>query len=253
MKSLPKKKYKALILDVDGTTIRYHQDALPSQRVADAIKKAQEKIHVILASARPYNALEHIVKKLGLKGYIIANGGARIIAAKTGKTLWEKSLDKNDAIKIGEILLEMGLPCFINDDGIDMIFSENYIPKIPLEMVSQELEKATADAVIHRLSQIPGISLHTTYSWEKGKIDVVVNHAYATKQTGVLEVAKMLNINTKDFIGVGDSGNDFPLLMACGLKVAMGNAIPDLKAIADYIAPDVNDDGVADVIEKFVL
>lgn len=44
-----------------------------------------------------------------------------------------------------------------------------------------------------------------------------------------------------------------PLLMACGLRVAMGNAVEDLKAIADYIAPPVENDGVADVIEKFIL
>ena len=41
--------------------------------------------------------------------------------------------------------------------------------------------------------------------------------------------------------------------MACGLKVAMGNAVDDLKAIADYIAPTVDEDGVADVINKFIL
>jgi hypothetical protein len=41
--------------------------------------------------------------------------------------------------------------------------------------------------------------------------------------------------------------------MACGLKVAMGNAVPELKAIADYIAPSVTDDGMATVIEKFIL
>ena len=41
--------------------------------------------------------------------------------------------------------------------------------------------------------------------------------------------------------------------MACGLKIAMGNAVPELKAIADFIAPTVEEDGVATVIEKFVL
>ena len=41
--------------------------------------------------------------------------------------------------------------------------------------------------------------------------------------------------------------------MACGLKVAMGNAVEDLKAIADYIALPVEKDGVAEVINKFVL
>ena len=44
-----------------------------------------------------------------------------------------------------------------------------------------------------------------------------------------------------------------PLLMACGLKVAMGNGVPELKEIADYVAPSVDEDGISDVIEKFVL
>ncbi|HXS15232.1 MAG TPA: HAD hydrolase family protein, partial [Candidatus Saccharimonadales bacterium] len=61
------------------------------------------------------------------------------------------------------------------------------------------------------------------------------------------------DISTEEIIGIGDGHNDFPLLMACGLKVAMGNAVDDLKAIADYIAPSVDEDGVADVIEKFIL
>ena len=51
---------------------------------------------------------------------------------------------------------------------------------------------------------------------------------------------------------VGDGYNDFPLLLAGGLKVAMGNAVSDLKKIADYIAPTVDEDGVATVIEKFL-
>lgn len=253
MKSLKDSSYKAIVLDVDGTTIQYGEHKLPTKRVTDAIQKAQSKIHVALASARPYNALDHIVKHLKLSGLIVANGGARIIDASKEEIVWEQPLDKNDAIQVGEMLLKMGLPCFINDDGIDTVFSEDYIPKIPLEMVSQGLEKETAEKVIKELSHISGITLHTTYAWEKGKTDVLINHANATKQTGVLEIAKILGIKTKDIIGVGDSGNDFPLLMACGLKVAMGNAIPDLKSIADFIAADVNDDGVADVIEKYIL
>lgn len=54
-------------------------------------------------------------------------------------------------------------------------------------------------------------------------------------------------------IGVGDGYNDFPLLMSCGLKIAMGNAIEELKDIADYIAPSVDEDGLAKVIDKYYL
>ena len=61
-----------------------------------------------------------------------------------------------------------------------------------------------------------------------------------------------MGIETHEIISIGDSYNDFPLLMASGLRVAMGNAFSDLKEIAHYIAPSVQQDGVADVIQKFV-
>ena len=47
--------------------------------------------------------------------------------------------------------------------------------------------------------------------------------------------------------------NDIPLLNICGLKVAMGNADKKLKSIAHHIAPSVDEDGVAHVVEKFIL
>ena len=50
---------------------------------------------------------------------------------------------------------------------------------------------------------------------------------------------------------MGDGYNDFSLLMACGLKVAMGNAVEELKSIADYIAPTVENDGLSNVIAKY--
>ncbi len=85
------------------------------------------------------------------------------------------------------------------------------------------------------------------------RFGIMIGHTEATKQHGIQQVAKHLGINTHEMIGIGDGYNDFPLLMACGLKVAMGNAVDELKAIADYIAPPVTKDGVADVIEKYIL
>jgi hypothetical protein len=83
-------------------------------------------------------------------------------------------------------------------------------------------------------------------------MSINITDALASKLHGVVEVARMLHIKTEDIIGVGDGYVDFPLLMACGLKIAMGNAVPELKAIADFIAPTVDEDGVAVVIDKFI-
>ena len=103
------------------------------------------------------------------------------------------------------------------------------------------------------LAQISTIALHKVPSWTPTKWGINITNSEVSKQHAIIEVAKILGIETHEIIGIGDGYNDFPLLMACGLKVAMGNAVPELKAIADYIAPSVEDDGVADVIEKFIL
>jgi hydroxymethylpyrimidine pyrophosphatase-like HAD family hydrolase len=52
---------------------------------------------------------------------------------------------------------------------------------------------------------------------------------------------------------VGDSDNDIPMLQAAGLGVAMGNANERVKAVADWIAPSLDEDGVAATIQQWVL
>lgn len=64
-------------------------------------------------------------------------------------------------------------------------------------------------------------------------------------------MARILGTQTTEIVGVGDSYNGIPLLQGCGLKIAMGNAVEELKVEADYIAPSVDNDGLVDVIEKY--
>jgi len=82
---------------------------------------------------------------------------------------------------------------------------------------------------------------------------IYITHKNASKQHAAEKLAQMLNVETSEVIGVGDARNDAPLLSACGLRVAMGNADNKLKKIADYVAPTVDEDGVAYVIEKFII
>ena len=63
----------------------------------------------------------------------------------------------------------------------------------------------------------------------------------------------LLRVKKEEVIAIGDGNNDKSLLLSSGLRIAMGNAVQELKDIAHYIAPDVKHDGVAYVIEKFVL
>lgn len=249
-------KYKALMLDVDGTTIPSKLDGMPSDKVISAIQKAQKILHVGLATSRPLSALRHIFDKLNIDGPSIINGGARIIDSKTHKVLWEQGIDLKDAKNVFKIIKAKSYKGYFNDGGEDLIIENlpnDFLPKNPLEIAAIGLTNEEHEILHKEISKIPTLVTHSLKSWQKGKLDIIVNHASATKLHGILKVAEILGIKTSEIIGVGDGGNDMPLLLSCGLKVAMGNAIDDLKAIADYVAPTVKEDGVAHVIKKFVL
>jgi len=248
-----KKQYKALILDVDGTLIPNKRDGMPSRKVKEAIGKASKLIHIGVATSRPYFMLSHIFEHLKLSGPSIISGGSQIIDTQSKKSLWEKTIRIQDFSIISRILKDMNISFFIRDGNKDIDDLTRYAPKNPLAFGALRLSSETVDSIIDKTSRIPTIVAHKVPDWKKGKYSLIITHVYATKQHGILEVAKILGINTHEIIGVGDGYNDMPLLMACGLKVAMGNAVEDLKAIADYIAPPVDEDGVSDVIEKFVL
>lgn len=245
--------FKALVLDVDGTILN-GRSGLPSQRVIDTVREAREKLHVGLATSRPiFEGLKPVFSALELEGPSIINAGASIIDAKTHETLWERNILRDDVEKVHFIAAEYGIDFLFTSKNGNFKFVDFPPTDETIQMWAHALDKDLADELIDQFSSIPTVAPVKVGSWVEGKMDIVISHASATKQHGILELSKILGISTHEIIGVGDGYNDFPLLMACGLKVAMGNAVPDLKAIADYVAPTVDEDGVADVIERFIL
>lgn len=73
------------------------------------------------------------------------------------------------------------------------------------------------------------------------------------KKTGIEILAEELHIIPEEIICIGDSGNDIHMIEYAGLGVAMGNAFEEIKESADYITCTNKEDGVAHVIEKFIL
>jgi len=73
------------------------------------------------------------------------------------------------------------------------------------------------------------------------------------KSVGVSIIAEKLGIPMHEVIAVGDAGNDVRMIKNVGLGVAMTNASEDVKEVADYITLTNEEDGVAQVIERFML
>lgn len=71
-----------------------------------------------------------------------------------------------------------------------------------------------------------------------------------SKGSALRALARQFGIRRAEIVAIGDHDNDRSLLASAGFGVAMGNAVPELKAIADLVAPSVSEDGVAWAIHE---
>lgn len=245
--------YKALFLDLDGTTVKL-AETRPSGRVIQAVLAADKKISVCLATGRILAYTLPVIEWLKLSGLCVIANGIQIYDPQKRQVIKQVSINQEDIDYVDGIMRKHTDKIRYFDGEIDKPFSAGTDRANVLSLYIESIETHKADSIITDLSMLPEVTAHKMKTTnEVGMVGIEVSHVNATKQYGIYEVAKTLKIDTKEIIGVGDGYNDFPLLMACGLKVAMGNAVPELKAIADFIAPTVEEDGVATVIDKFIL
>lgn len=247
--------YKALVLDLDGTIIQIKKGGLasmPSKNVINAINKASKKIKIVVATGRPYYLVKPLLSYLYRVEFLILNNGAQIINTRSKKIIIEKSID----IKISESIFQKikDITSFRISHGIgkDLQYYKGYKPQKILNIYT-EAKNTVIDKIIDILPIIPTVTYHKYHVWKKGRSGVIISNVNATKMHGVHEVAKILGIKKDEIIGVGDDYSDFSLFASCGFKIAMGNAISELKSIANYIAPPIEKDGVYHIIEKFIL
>ena len=73
-----------------------------------------------------------------------------------------------------------------------------------------------------------------------------------SKAEGLQVLCDHLELSIRQSIACGDEGNDYDMIQAAGLGVAMGNAIEAIKEIADVVVADCDHDGVAEAIETYL-
>lgn len=230
-------KYKALILDLDGTVVPQSSEELPTPRVTRAIAAAKSKIHVSIATGRPLFVAKPILDHLKLSGPCIFNNGVQIYDPEKNEIVKEFPLPKEAIPKILSVVEKHKNEILFFDGKSDIEHGLANLPETIFSIYLPKVPEKLADLIILELRKIAGIEAHKMISWKDANMfSLEVTSDQATKLHGIVEIAKILGIKKEEIIGVGDSYNDFPLLMASGLKIAMGNAVPELKAIADFIA-----------------
>jgi len=249
-------RYKAIILDLDGTTVPSRKDGMPSEKVKKAVSEAKRYVKVSIATGRPFYLAELVAKELQIDQPSVVDGGSEIINPLTHEILFKKVLPVSTQKQIYNLAKPFGYDVYTsqNQEADGRLSSISQITEDAGKVLIAGVPNKEAINILEELTAVPEIASHPASSWTKGDvIDIHITHQEATKKHAVEELLKLLNLASKDVIGVGDSHNDLPLLSSVGFKVAMGNAPEEIKKIADYVAPSLEEDGVADVIEKFIL
>lgn len=247
-------KYQAIVFDLDGTAISNFQASMPSQRLIETVNKYRDKIHLIAATGRTIPDALPVIRALGLTNPCIVAGGTIIIDPATIEILERTTLPPESVQAIIQLLDGYPhFPTYIQEerlgigpkaahgriyDDADIIF----ITDVGLEYV---------EPMARQLNDIPFITTSSVDSWSGIGQALCITHVNATKEHAVATVLKGLDVSREASIGIGDGNNDLHLFRSVGLKIAMGNATAQLKAAADLIAPSVDDDGLAEIIERY--
>jgi HAD superfamily hydrolase (TIGR01484 family) len=243
--------FRALLVDCDGTLAPAYMKVTP--RVQASVQALAKRLPVCIVSSRDHHDIGNLAASLGLTAPQVSEGGARIFDPATRQPLWRRTLEPDDARAIVGYLHDTGLQ-FSAVDGAKRVKSQADVAEWDITRVTAtSLTPSQAQDIAALFGQRPTVHTAMIIRTDNGDWMVDFTHAGATKAEAAQRLAGLLGAEPSQLIAAGDSFNDLPLLQACGLRIAMGNAIPELKAIADYVAPSTFDDGLATAIEEFVL
>jgi HAD superfamily hydrolase (TIGR01484 family) len=243
--------YKGLIFDIDGTAVPLAA-MVASTRLQETIKKARPGVKITAASGRSLEMALPILKSMGLKQPCVISGGSTILDPQTGKVLWSKHINKPETALVLEMLKRYESKSFIvTDPAKEAEVLKDQKPEVAYVIYALGMKLDEAQALTDEIAAIDDLIAHQTPSWDEDRMDVHITHQEATKEHAIHVLKEMLGLTSEQLIGVGDSGNDIPIFRAVSHKVAMGNATDALKELADEIAPTVDENGLATIIEKY--
>lgn len=244
---------KAIIFDLDGTAIPNRIDGIPSERVIEAVRKAQKLIKVSIATGRQIFNCRRLIKTFNIDQPSIIMGGTCIINPKTEEILWKKEMSENQAKQIINICLSYSYQIYSSNKGKGLPANELSIEGPEQILYIMNVTPGDTKTIVKKLNNIPDIAVHEVQSWKQNHFDIHITHKDATKKHALEELLKIIDVDKDEVMAVGDSSNDMPLFEIAGFKVAMNNATEKLKQNADYITDSVENDGLAKVIEEKIL
>lgn len=273
------KKIALIAFDLDGTLAL--DDHKISKRTKDAIHALHnEGMHIVISTGRRFRSAQYVIDNLGLNVYCICNGGA-LVKDEVQETILNAAFSKEEFVDLISLAREHNLAIagqrdahtlggsdFIIDneipwhEGIRTYFesNKNYATGSNLledQQIDQEnfLALSTFDEMAKLKDFVNAVEKD-----ERFNVVVVsqingdahyceITQRHVDKWYGLNHLSERFGLNPSNICAVGDELNDVPMVKAAGLGVAMGNAHPELKSLADFICGNHDEDGLLELFD----
>jgi Cof subfamily protein (haloacid dehalogenase superfamily) len=268
---------RLLVLDVDGT-IAGSSNAV-SQAVIEAIRAARgQGIQVAIATGRMYRSALRFHRAVESQLPLLVYNGAWIQDPFTNEIHQQLNVSPEDALELldyfeqTELRSQVGVHFYSND--------RLYVREIAADTESYARRSGIEPMAVGDLRQIldypltkvlalgrdPQLMARVTqslkeryksdrlYLTQSSAIFFEATHPQVNKGAAVRFLAEeLLGLRAENVMAIGDNFNDLEMLSYAGLGIAMGDAPEPVKAIAQWVAPNVEQDGAAVAIQKFLL
>ena len=270
---------KYVFLDIDGTLV--DGNGIIPDSAAEAIIQARRNGHkIIICSGRSRCEMHDNIMKVPLDG-IIGSAGAYI--ELDGRVIFDRPMTPQMNKKLFDYFVPKKIALFLetNDEFLVNDVGCEYVAKY-IEWCRENNEpydKELFDLIkrIDNLEEHYDLKLNkllfvtNDYTLDQVKEDMSADFTVVdsgirlpgnsgelsepgmNKGRGIEFLIDYFNADMADTIGVGDGENDMEMLKTCAVGIAMGNANPVLKDVADYITTDVNDDGLKNAFKHYEL
>ena len=270
---------KSILLDIDGTLT--NDEKIITPRTVAALKAAQDKgVVLVLASGRADQGLHSFADALDMKshnGVFVAFNGAKSLNYQTGEAYFEqamtveqgkrvlehmKGFEVASCIDYGEYMLTNNAYFTIERDGAPWHIVE-YESHNNGFLVREERDLAAiVDWGINKILNA-GEPAYLQEHWQEmfapfeGELSAMFTAPFyyeftplgVDKSRALRETFAALGIDQSEIVAFGDAQNDRTMLEWAGCGVAMGNAVDEVKAVADYATLSNNEDGIAAALE----
>ena len=269
--------YRIMAVDMDGTLLNSRKQVSPTDRAAvnRALEAGKE---VVFSTGRCVGELAPFFPLFPKMRYAICESGSCIYDIQAQKPLLQKSLDP----ALVKVILEyaekkdicpqvLTHPSCMTKKSCLGNLAHYQIPEfeahfanntLPVEDLLAEIGKrdwiadkiclyhTDTEAREETLAFVQGMNLVPVFA-ERTSLEVTAPGA--EKGLGLEWLCNYLGCSLAESIAVGDNMNDESVLRRAGLPCAVGNAVPEIKAICKAVVADHDHGGVAEVVDRFLL